>query len=331
MWMSCSARYRENNTRVPEGNALKGAKHCFHEIVNRKIVKFLIYTVNYCYFVCEWDIIYLLYKWSTFVVLFNVSWLQINTVCMFLNPVLLCFCFCFCSVVLIKHLFQHWTQYYIIKLLQHMGHKYWIMADQANPILSISNFFSFLFLCFVCANQKVQCDFLKSVWLKQIQTSAWWDICTPFCLFYFFGEAKYLSDMWNDSQTVWRCTHTEGGFGVPCVTHWLPSGMRSSMQPAHFRGNSRSPALQLEHREKNKHGRMCNKLEPLQCLLWWFLNSLKVFLCCFHQVLSLWNCLRSVFASLQQHVLAVCLATVQLHGEGKKSFLVWRCICINEG
>lgn len=29
--------------------------------------------------------------------------------------------------------------------------------------------------------------------------------------------------------------HTRGEvFGVPCVTYWFPSGMRSSMQPAHF-------------------------------------------------------------------------------------------------
>lgn len=76
MWMSCSARWRENNTRSPVGNVLEGPKHCFHGIVNSKQWKCLIYTVNYCCFVCEWDIIYLLYKWSTFVDLFNVSWLQ---------------------------------------------------------------------------------------------------------------------------------------------------------------------------------------------------------------------------------------------------------------
>lgn len=79
MWMSCSSRWHESNTRSPVGNDLEGPKHWFHEIVNSKIVKCLIYTVNYCYFVCEWDIIYLLYKWSIFVVLFNVSWLQNKT------------------------------------------------------------------------------------------------------------------------------------------------------------------------------------------------------------------------------------------------------------
>ncbi len=74
-WCECPVQWREN-TRSPLGDYLEGPKYCFHEIVNNKIVKCLIYTVNYCYFVCEWDIIYLLYRWSTTVVLFNVSWLQ---------------------------------------------------------------------------------------------------------------------------------------------------------------------------------------------------------------------------------------------------------------
>lgn len=60
---------------------------CFHLFVNRTNREILIYTVNYSYFICEWNIICLLHKWSIFVVLFNVFWLQINTVCMFLKSV----------------------------------------------------------------------------------------------------------------------------------------------------------------------------------------------------------------------------------------------------
>lgn len=118
MIMSCSARWCENDTRSPVGNDLEGPRHRFHEIVNSKIVKCLIYTVNYCYFVCEWDIIYLLYKWSTFVVLFNVSRLQ-NKHCMHVSytPGLLVLLF-WCVFLIKHHLFHNDTLYYVPQWLR---------------------------------------------------------------------------------------------------------------------------------------------------------------------------------------------------------------------
>lgn len=293
-------------------------KHCFHQIVHSKIVKILIYTVNYCYFVCEWDIIYLLYKWSIFVVLFNVSWLQ-NKHCMHVSYT--------CVVLILLFSFAPAAQFISSSnsisdtrvAAKHMGCKYQIKLIPFSP-------FPFeVFLCFVCENQKVQCDFLKSVCLDWIQA---WDMFTGLRLF--FHEAQNLSEMRNDSQIVWRCmrTHREWGFGVPCVSHWLPCGMRSSMQPAHFRRNSRSPALQLEHCEekksknKTKHRGAFNKLEQLRHLQHWFLNSWKVFLFSFHHC-SLWNCLKLGFAEIWIVYLVVSL--VQLHGKVILSVLKWNC------
>lgn len=77
---------------------------------------------------------------------------------------------------------------------KHMGCKYQIKLIPFSP-------FPFeVFLCFVCENQKVQCDFLKSTCLDWIQAR---DMCTGLRLF--FHEAQNLSDMRNDSQIVWRC------------------------------------------------------------------------------------------------------------------------------
>ena len=121
---------------------------------------------------------------------------KINTVCMFLTLVLVLFFF-----------FHIRTQILCTQVAEkHMGHKKGI------KVVSFLQSFPF----------RLQCE--------HGGTSA------PPSPFISFCGVKYLSDMQNDSQTVWRCTHTEGKFGVPCVTHWFPSGMRSSMQPAHFRG-----------------------------------------------------------------------------------------------
>lgn len=156
MWMSWRAPRRENNTRRPVGNDLEGTNLCFHVVVNIKMVKCLIYTVNYCCFVCEWDIIYLLYEWSTFVVLFKcVLVAKINTVCMFLKLVL-CLSICFRAS----------ADYSFTRVL-----KAWLKPG------------------------------LSEVDRFRLQ---WWDICTPvshFCLL------SQKSDLWNESQPVWRCTH----------------------------------------------------------------------------------------------------------------------------
>lgn len=171
----------------------KRPKHCFHQIVNSKIVKILIYTVNYCYFVCEWDIIYLLYKWSIFVVVFNVSWLQ-NKHCMHVSYTCVVLTLLFSSAPAVQFISSSNSISDTRAAAKHMGCKYQIKLIPFSP-------FPFeVFLCFVCENLKVQCDFLKSTCLDWIQAR---DMCTGLRLF--FHEAQNLSDMRNDSQIVWRC------------------------------------------------------------------------------------------------------------------------------
>lgn len=124
-------------------------KHCFHQIVNSKIVKILIYTVNYCYFVCEWDIIYLLYKWSIFVVLFNVSWLQ-NKHCMHVSYTCVVLTLLFSSAPAVQFISSSNSISDTRVAAKHMSCKYQI------ELIPFSPFPFEVFLCFVCENQKVQ-------------------------------------------------------------------------------------------------------------------------------------------------------------------------------
>lgn len=65
---------------------------------------------------------------------------------------------------------------------KHMGCKYQIKLIPFSP-------FPFeVFLCFVCENQKVQCDFLKSTRLDWIQAR---DMCTGLRLFFHEAQNRY--------------------------------------------------------------------------------------------------------------------------------------------
>lgn len=58
--------------------------------------------------------------------------------------------------------------------------------------------------------------------------------------------------------------HTHRGvFGRPCVTYWFPTGMRSSMQPGHFKEKQQwLNSLKARAKTPNKHWRY-NELQHL--------------------------------------------------------------------